>query len=168
MTVFDYVVLAILVLSLLIGMLRGAVNEVLSLAGWVAAFLIANIFASDLAGLLTRVIGNPGLRMVAAYVALFVVILLVVAVFKIVLSELIKAIGLGGIDKVLGVVVGVVRGVLIVLIAVLACGMTTLPQEPFWQRAVTAKLFETMAIAVKPWLPNDVAKRINFHPPMKA
>lgn len=150
------------------GLLRGAVKEVLSLAGWVAAFVIANAFAAHLAGALTPLTANPTVRTVVAYAVIFAATLLLVGFLKIVLSELIKAMGLGGIDRVLGAAVGFARGVLIVLIAVLAAGMTTLPQEPFWRRAVSAKWFETLAIGVKHWLPQELARRIDFHPPMKA
>ena len=91
-----------------------------------------------------------------------------VGLLKIVLSELIKAVGLGGTDMVLGGAIGLVRGLVIVLIAVLACGMTALPEEDFWQDAVSSKWFETAAVAIKPWLPDELAKHINFHSPMKA
>jgi membrane protein required for colicin V production len=60
------------------------------------------------------------------------------------------------------VLVGIARGVLIVLIAVLFCGMTSLPEEPFWRKAMSSKWFETVAVAAKAWLPDDVAKRIHF------
>jgi membrane protein required for colicin V production len=160
--------MVIIGLSLLIGLLRGAVKEVLSLAGWVAAFVIANTLAAHLAAALTPLTANPALRTVVAYGVIFAATLLLVGLLKIALSELIKAMGLGGVDRILGVAVGFVRGMLIVLIAVLAAGMTTLPQEPFWRRAVSVKWFETLAVAAKPWLPQELARRIDFHPPMKA
>ena len=162
MTMFDYSVVGVIGLSILIGVLRGAIKEVLSLVGWVAAFLLANAFAADLSEVLTPVIKSSGLRIVITYIALFVVTLLGTALLQIVLSELVKAIGLGGLDRALGLFIGVTRGVLIVLIAVLACGMTTLPQEPFWQGAFSAKWFEAMATSVKPWLPEEFAGRIRL------
>jgi len=168
MTVFDYAVLTIIGISVLIGLLRGAVREVLSLGGWVAAFICANQFAEPFAGLLARAITNAGARTVIAYAVLFVGTLLIVSVLKFVLHEVIVAIGLGGIDRVIGFAIGLVRGVVIVFVIVMVGGMTALPQEPFWRGAVTAKPFETMVIAAKPWLPNEFAKRINFYPPTKA
>ena len=168
LTGFDYAVLVIVGLSLLIGLLRGAVKEVLSLAGWVAAFLVANAFAGYLAVNLTPLTSNPALRTVAAYGVLFFATLLLFMLLKIAFSELIKAMGLGGVDRLLGLFVGAARGVLIVLITVLAAGMTTLPQEPFWRSAVSAAWFEILAVTVRPWLPGEIARRINFHPDMKA
>lgn len=168
MTGFDYAVLVVVGLSLLIGVLRGGVKEVLSLVGWVAAFLVANTFAGQLAPALAPLIVNPALQTVSAYTALFIVTLLLVVLLKIVLSELIKTLGLGALDRFLGLFVGFARGVLITLIGVLAAGMTALPREPFWRQAVSAPWFETLAVAVKPWLPEEIARHINFHPPMKA
>ncbi len=168
MTTMDYIVIAVIALSMLIGLLRGAVQEIVSLAGWVAAFLLANAFAPALAAILPPAIANPSLRIVMAYAIVFVGTLIIVALVKVVLSELVKAIGLGGFDRALGGAVGFAKGVLIVLIAVLAAGMTSLPQEPFWRRAVVAPWLETLGIAVKPWLPGELARRINFRPSLKA
>lgn len=168
MTAFDYAALAVIGVSLLIGLLRGAVNEVLSLAGWVAAFLLANAFAADLAAALLPLIANPVLRTVAAYAILLIFTLFLVILLKIALSKLIKAIGLGGVDRLLGLFVGLAKGVLIVLIAVLAAGMTSLPQEPFWRGAVSAGWFETLAVAAKPWLPDELARRVRFRSSIRA
>jgi len=168
MTGFDYAVLVVVGLSLLIGVLRGAVKEMLSLFGWLVAFLVANTFTGQLAPALAPLMTNPALQTVAAYATLFIVTLLLVMLLKIALSELIKALGLGALDRFLGSFVGIARGVLIVLIGVLAAGMTALPREPFWRHAVSSPWFETLAIAVKPWLPEEMSRRINFHPPMKA
>ncbi|MBA2689674.1 MAG: CvpA family protein [Burkholderiales bacterium] len=168
MTWFDYAVLLIIGLSLLVGWLRGAVKEILSLLSWVAAFLLANAFAGDLATALLPSIINPALRTVAAYAIVFIATLLVMMLLRIAVSEMVKAMGLGNVDKTLGLIVGFSKGIVIVLIGVLAAGMTALPQEPFWRGAVVAPWFETLAVAVKPWLPEGLARRINFRSAMKA
>lgn len=162
MTGFDYAVVAIVGLSVLIGLLRGAVKEVISLAGWVAAILLANRFAPDLAVIMKPMVENPALAMIGAYALIVLGCLLLAALLKLALSELIKAMGLGAADRFLGLFVGTAKGILIVLILVLVAGMTTLPQAPFWRDSVSAKWFETLAIAVKPWLPHEIAKRIEF------
>src|SRR5882724_4727709 len=126
MTSFDYAVIALVGLSLLIGLLRGAVKEVFSLAGWVVAILLANRFAAELALLMKPMLDNPPLAMISAYILIVLGCLLVATLLKLAASELIKAVGLGAVDRLLGVLVGAARGVLIVLILVLAAGMTTL------------------------------------------
>jgi membrane protein required for colicin V production len=78
------------------------------------------------------------------------------------LSALIKTVGLGFIDRMLGSVFGLVRGLLIVLMVVLLAGMTTLPQEPLWQKALLSKTLETAAGLTLPWLPQELSKRIHY------
>jgi membrane protein required for colicin V production len=162
MTSFDYVVLAVVGLSMLIGLLRGAVKEVISLAGWVAAVLLANRFAPQLAVAMKPVVDNPPLAMIGAYILIVLGCLLAATLLKLAVSELVKVVGLRSVDRFFGLLVGAAKGVLIVLILVLAGGMTTLPQAHFWRNAVSSKWFETLAIAVKPWLPQEIAKRVQF------
>jgi membrane protein required for colicin V production len=162
MTGFDYAVGAVVGVSLLIGVLRGAVKELTALAGWVVAILVANRYATALAGQLQPNNASPTLTVVGAYVLIIIVCLLFTALLKLALSELIKAAGLTAVDRFLGIFVGGARGVLIVLLIVLAAGMTSLPQAPFWRDAALSSWFETLAIAVKPWLPQEIAQRIHF------
>ncbi|MES2353714.1 MAG: CvpA family protein [Pseudomonadota bacterium] len=168
MSALDYAILIVIGLSVVIGLLRGAINEVLSLVGWVAAFWLANKFAEGLGQHMGRIITNPILRTSIAYGVLFLATLIIVWLLRMALSELISAIGLGGFNSILGMGIGFVRGMLIVLIAILVAGATSLPQEPFWREAVSVKWFETIAVAVKPWLPAGLARHINFYRPVKA
>jgi|ERR1700674_529522 membrane protein required for colicin V production len=162
MTSFDYVVLAVVGLSLLIGLLRGAVTEVISLAGWVAAVLLANRFAAQLAAAMKPLLDNPSLAMIGAYILIVLGSLLAATLLKLAVSEFVKVAGLRSVDRLLGLIVGAAKGVLLVLILVLAGGMTTLPQAHFWRNAASSKWFETLANGVKPWLPREIAKRVQF------
>jgi membrane protein required for colicin V production len=78
------------------------------------------------------------------------------------ISLLLKAAGLGLLDRLLGAGFGVLRGVLVVLAAVLVAGMTPLPKAVWWRDAMLAPPLETVIIAAKPWLPEDAAKRIRY------
>jgi membrane protein required for colicin V production len=139
MTSFDYAVLVIIGLSLLIGLLRGAVKEVISLAGWVAAVLLANRFAAELAVAMKPLVDNPPLAMIGAYILIVLGCLLAATLLKLAVSELVKVVGLRSADRFFGLLVGAAKGVLLVLILVLAGGMTTLPQAHFWRNAVSSK-----------------------------
>ena len=162
MTVFDYAVLTIMSASVLLGLWRGVVSELLALAAWIAAFLVARAVATDVAALLTGQIAEPGVRLAAAYMLVFIGVLLVVAIARLQISLLLKAAGLGFLDRLLGAGFGVLRGVLVVLAAVLVAGMTPLPQAAWWRDAMLAPPLETVIIAAKPWLPVDAAKRIRY------
>jgi membrane protein required for colicin V production len=78
------------------------------------------------------------------------------------ISVLVRSVGLGFADRVLGSLFGFVRGLLVVLMVVLAAGFTALPQEPFWRKAVLSKHLETAAMMVLPWLPQELSQRINY------
>ena len=162
MTVFDYAVLTVISASVLLGLWRGVVSEILALAAWIAAFLVARAVATDVAVMLTGQIAEPGVRLAVAYVLVFFGVLLVVAIARVLISLLLKAAGLGLLDRMLGAGFGVLRGVLVVLAAVLVAGMTPLPQAAWWRDAMLAPPLETVIIAAKPWLPADAAKRIRY------
>ena len=77
-------------------------------------------------------------------------------------DALIKSAGLSLADRGLGGLFGLARGLVLVLAAVLVCGMTAIPQQPFWREALFSPLAETAARTVKPFLPGDVARHVNF------
>ena len=162
MTVFDYAVLTVVSASVLLGLWRGVVSEILALAAWVVAFLAARAAAPDAAVLLSGQIAEPGLRLAAAGVLVFVGVLVVFAMARMLLSRMLKAVGLGLLDRLLGGVFGVVRGVLVVWAVVLVAGLTPLPRSDWWRDAMLAPPLETAVIAAKPWLPAEAAKRIRF------
>ena len=141
---------------------RGVVGEVLALAAWVVAFFVARAEALEVAGWLAGRIAEPGMRLAAAYVLIFVGVLLIFALARRLISLMLKAVGLGLLDRLLGGAFGVLRGILVVLVAVLVAGMTPLPRSEEWRDAVLAPPLETVVIAAKPWLPAEAAKRIRF------
>jgi membrane protein required for colicin V production len=161
-TLFDWAVVLIVGLSSVLGLMRGAIREVLALVGWVVAFFVARQFGVDFSAMLSNVVANDSLRLLLSFAVLFVATLLVMALGRMALTEIVKKIGLGGADKFLGLVIGVARGGLIVLVFVLLAGMTALPQQADWKNAYTSRWFELMAENIKPWLPEGMAKRINF------
>jgi membrane protein required for colicin V production len=162
MTLFDYVVLGVLAISVLLGAWRGVVSEILALAAWVVAFLAARSQAAHVATWLAAQIADPGIRVAAAFAIVFVGVLILFSVARLLISRLLSAVGLGALDRLLGAVFGVLRGLVVVLICVMLAGMTTLPKTTWWRTAMFAPPLETAVVAAKPWLPADVAKRIRF------
>jgi membrane protein required for colicin V production len=162
MTLFDYIVFGIVGLSMLIGFMRGIVREVFALAVWVVAFVLARTFAVKLLPYMPASIDTPSLRMMSAFLATFVLAFIAMMIVSAIITSLLKRIGMGSADRGLGVVFGFMRGMAIVLIAVLVGGMTTLPREPSWRHAVSAEWFESVALTLKAWLPGELAKRIEY------
>ena len=162
MTFFDYAVLGVVGVSLLLSMLRGFLREFLALAGWVAAYLVAKLYTLQLAPLLPDAIPSESLRLLAAFLILFLATLLVCSLLGIALSEVFKKIGLGWVDRTLGAVFGLSRGIIMVSVAVLLCGLTSLPREPFWRDAMFSAPLEALVMNTMPWLPQGIAKHIKY------
>lgn len=162
MTVFDYVFLAIVALSSLVGLWRGLVSEVIAIAAWIVAFVAAWMYASSFSGMLESVVLDPGWRHVSAFALIFVGVLLLAAVFRFLLRELLKAVGLGAVDRFFGMLFGLVRGLAIAFVLVLIGGLAGMASEPWWRGALFAGPLETLVLASKPWLPEVVADKIRF------
>jgi membrane protein required for colicin V production len=90
------------------------------------------------------------------------VVLLAMTLLASAVSRLVKRAGLGMVDRTLGAAFGMVRGLAIVMLAVLLAGMTTLPKQPEWQHAMLSAPLEALANVIKVWLPNDFSKHINY------
>jgi membrane protein required for colicin V production len=162
LTVFDYFVIGVVALSLLIGIWRGVVSEILALVAWIVAFFAARTWSGQTGELLASGMTDPAWRHVAGFVAVFVAVLILFTLARWVLSLLLSAVGLAPLDRLLGAVFGVARGVLVAWVAVLLAGLTALPQQQWWRQAQLAPPFETAVLAAKPWLPPDLAKRIRY------
>ncbi|HEY8084733.1 MAG TPA: CvpA family protein [Methylophilaceae bacterium] len=162
MTVFDYAVLGILGASILLSLMRGFVREALGLASWVVALFLARSYAVTVAHMLPNAIPNESLRMLAGFVIVFLATLLVTSLLTIFVSELVKKMGLSVMDRGLGALFGIARGVLIVGVLVMLGGLTSLPQRPEWRDAMLSAPLEEMVIKVSPWLPQDFTKHLKF------
>lgn len=158
----DVAWLAVLGLSLLLGLWRGFIREVFSLAGWIAALGAAALFAPDAAAVLPTAVASPVVRNVIAFLVIFIVVLLACAFAGILLSKAFRAAGLGLPDRVLGGVFGFARGALILVVFVLAAAFTSLPKEPIWRESALTPALETAAVGLKPWLPARIAERVRY------
>ncbi len=162
MTAFDYVVLTILIASMALGAWRGVVGEIIALAAWVLAFFAAKWWGAEFAHALLGGIADPAVRIVVAWVLVFVIVLLLMALLRLAVRGLLKALGLSPSDRALGVLFGTARGALIILVLVALGGTLSLAKEQWWSEAVFSAPLETAVLACKPWLPSDMAKRIRF------
>lgn len=162
MTIFDYLVLFVLVCSVVISTLRGLVKEILSLLSWIVSFVVANAYGEDLAALLPDMIPGNVTRLIVAFIALFIGVRLLMMLLTMAIDALVKASGLTLADRGLGGLFGLGRGLVLVLAAVIVSGMTAVPQQPFWKEALLSPMAETAARTVKPFLPGDVARHVKF------
>jgi membrane protein required for colicin V production len=158
-TSFDYAVIAVIVLSAAVGWWRGFMYELFSLIGWLAAYIVARTFSAELVPYVPAAIGAENMRSAAAFAALFVVTLIVAALFAWMLARLAKYAGLSGMDGKFGAVFGMLRGVLVVIALVWVGGLTDLPKQPFWRDALTSKPLQEVALSAKDYLPEEAARK---------
>jgi membrane protein required for colicin V production len=162
MSWLDYAILGVLAVSVVWGIWRGFVREVISLAGWVLAFLAANAVAGPLGDALPTSISSPEVRVLAAFLVVFIFTLSIATVAGMLLSRLLKAAGLGGLDRTLGGLFGLARGVVILLALAIAAGLTMAPRHPLWKESVGAGMLTRTVLQLKPWLPPRLADRLRY------
>jgi len=161
-TSFDYLVLAILAVSVLLGLLRGLIKEVLSLIAYVVAFMAAIWWGPLASDWLGHWLENPLLRAGAAYAVVFIVVLLLVGLLNVMLGTLIEKTGLTPADHGLGAVFGMLRGMVFVLVLVGLAGYTELPKEPWWQEARLSGTAVRGIQQIKQMLPPSLASWLPY------
>jgi len=162
MTLFDIFALCAIGLSVVLAMMRGLVGEVLSLVSWVLSLIAAKMTAQPLAETVFSFIRPSALAAVAGFIAGFSAALLLLFFLRSLLTGAIKAIGLGGVNRFLGAVFGLLRGFAVVTLVVLVCAFTDLPKSDEWQNAYSSPFFEGAASVAVPYLPEYLAKKVSY------
>jgi membrane protein required for colicin V production len=155
----DWVILAILGLSILIGLWRGLVAELLSLVIWIAAFWVAASFGPAVAARLEHVISLPIARIGLGYALCFIAVLIVGALVRFATRRLIWSTGLSGIDRLCGMLFGFVRGALLVTVLVFLVGLTLFTRESWWQQSALLPQFQGLAA----WLGQNIPASVRDH-----
>ncbi|HEY9098780.1 MAG TPA: CvpA family protein [Thiobacillus sp.] len=158
----DIIVLLVLVLTIVRGLMRGMIDTLFSLAAWILAFLLGKWGAMWVAPMLPIGIENPAIRYFAGFAVIFLVVLIGVLLLGHALASLVKAVGLGSADKVLGGVLGLAKGVVILVGLTIAAGLTSLPRTEFWKQAAVSGSLQRMAVLALPLLPDDMAKYVRY------
>ena len=158
----DLIVLLVLVLTVVRGLMRGMIDTLFSLAAWMLAFVSGKWGALMVAPLLPIGIETPAIRYFAGFSIVFLVVLIGVLLAGHALASLVKSVGLGGADKMLGGVLGLAKGLVILVGLTLAAGLTSLPRTEFWKQAALSGSLQAMAFRALPLLPADVAKHVRF------
>lgn len=162
MTSFDYAVLTIVGLSIIFSVMRGMVREVLAILGWVAAFYVGRTYTNQLLPMMPADIPTESLRVLAAFLVLFLATLLLASLLGIAISAIFKKIGLGWLNRLLGALFGVVRGLLIVCVLVFLAGLTEVPKDARWRNAMFSAPIEALVISMLPWIPENIAKHVKY------
>ncbi len=158
----DILIIAIIAISAVISLIRGFVQEALSLATWIAAFAVAWFFFRPLAGQLEPLIDVPSIRLGVAYCIILLVVLVIGAVINRFMKTLVESTGLSGTDRLIGIFFGMARGAVVVAILVLLAGLTPFPDDVWWSESRLIPYFLEMAVWLKGFLPEDIAMNFSY------
>ncbi len=162
MTWLDYAVIAVLLISIVWGAWRGLVHEMLSLAGWIMAFLASNLLAAPLSEMFPAAM-RPELRVVVAFVLIFVGTLVIAALLSALLTKFVKVSVLHSLNRWLGALFGLLRGLLIIVALAMVAGLTSLPRKSDWTNSASGYSLAQTVIQLKPWLPPALAQRLKYN-----
>jgi len=162
MTWLDFAALGVMAVSVAWGIWRGVVREVISVGGWVLAFMAANVLGVPLGEALPRAIPSVELRMLLAFVGVFIVTLALATIAGAFVSKVVKTAGLEGLDRLLGALFGIARGALIAVAFAVLAGLTALPRQPAWRDSVVGPPLARTAQMLEPWLPRALASRLRY------
>lgn len=141
----DYALLTIVALSALYSVFRGFVREILSLISWVLAFWVAIKFSPDLAETFSGYITVPEVRFIAAFLLIFLAIMIGGIFISRLIVALLRLGGLRAFDRLIGAGFGVARGIVIVTVLVLLGSQSPLTGEPAWQQSRVVPYLQKVA-----------------------
>ena len=158
----DWVFAAVLVVSLALGAWRGLIYEVLSVLTWIAAFILAQWLAPDVALKLPMSGAGDAVRYAAGFALVFILAVLVGGLFAALAKRLFAAVGLQPADRALGAAFGLVRGVVLLLAATVVIGMTPLKSGRWWQESVGAGIAMAALKGLKPVVPQEFGQYLSL------
>jgi len=162
MTALDWCVIAVMALSTLFAFFRGFTREFIALVTWILGVAAAIAFSPTVAAWLPDFGVNDAVRHVVAFASILVAALLAGALVAWPLGSVIRKSGLGFVDRFLGALFGVARGVVLVVGFALVAGLTSLPRQDWWQNAALAPALAAGAFAAASWLPSEWAQKLDY------
>jgi membrane protein required for colicin V production len=157
----DYIIIGVIALSVLIGLWRGLISEVLALAIWIVAFWFAWTFGPSVAEHFEPLIKLPSMRIIVGYGLCFIAVLILGALLRFAISRLVESTGLSGTDRLLGMVFGFIRGVVLVALLVFLVGFTAFTRDPWWKESVLLPQFQRVASWLEQRVPANVREHIH-------
>jgi len=176
----DFTLIGLVFICVVTGLLRGFTKEVYSLAFWILASWVSLMFTPEfcrigflpvatlppslatVAGFLESTISQPSTRMLASFVALFMITLSFGGLIGFLLNVLIKKTGLTFMDRFGGMIFGAVRGMVVVAVAVILAGLTPLPKDSWWAESTVIPPFQLLAVWLRDHLSPNLAEYISY------
>lgn len=153
MATTDWLLLTLLAASMVLGAWRGLVYEVLSVLGWIAAFLLAQWFAPSVADMLPMSKSEQTLRYAAGFVLVFIASVFAAGLLSALMKKVISVVGLRPVDRILGAMFGIFRGLIFLLALTVVVHMTALQESDWWLESRGGPMLMTLLKGIKPMLP---------------
>lgn len=161
-TTFDIAALLTVLVCLAISAMRGLMGEVVSFAGWIVALILARALAVPVSDIVFTSMNPRPMAVVCAFVLVYIIARIGIVLLHQVLDLVVKKVKLSGVNRMLGGILGTIKGVLVVGLVVLACSFSNLPQDPEWRNAATVPFFEHIALMEKDYLPDFLANQVQL------
>lgn len=158
MAALDLIFIAVLLLSMLLGAWRGLVFEMLSVLSWMAAFVLAQWFAADMAALLPLDSWPSAGRYAAGFATVFVLALFGCGLVAALAKKLVEATGLRPADRALGALFGIVRAAVLLLVVAVLAQLTPLHESDWWHESGGAPWLSVALKELKPALPEEFGR----------
>jgi membrane protein required for colicin V production len=164
MNALDWAVAVVFAIFVALGFRRGFLRETMSLATWFAAGTLAWLFAADVGPVFSAWLRTPPARTVAGFAVVFVVVFVLGTVLGYLVRRwLLVRPWTRFVNYLLGGATGAVRGLLVLVLAVLVAGLTPAPQQSWWRESVFMPPLEAIAQKASAYLPRDVLRYISYN-----
>ncbi|WP_159915642.1 CvpA family protein [Pantoea sp. 18069] len=154
----DWIFLAVVLGSLLLGAWRGLVYELLSLVGWLVAFVAARLWAEKIGEWLPLANSDVSLRYAAGFIVVFIAVAFIWGLVSGLAKRLIDGVGLRPVDRTLGAVFGLLRGGLLLVVVTLVVAYTPLQQSEWWRQSLIAPQLGGLLLDWMPALPQELGR----------
>jgi membrane protein required for colicin V production len=163
MTLIDFGIILIISVLLVLGLIWGFAKIAIALGTWIAASVISFTFAPNLAAsLLQSSIDSPAMRLAVAMGILFILTIMLGSLVSFLVRQIVNKTGLSTLDRLLGMIIGATLGLMVVVALVFVAGLTPMPQYEWWQMSVLIERFETLAVWLQGYLPDDVSRYFSY------
>ena len=158
---FDIAIVVIILITALIGFMRGLVWMGIFLATWTAAILLAIRFKDDIAQALPIKLSSEVAQTGLAALLIFLGVLIAGAIINYLLHKLVNAIGLGTFDRILGTGLGIALGALAITLLTMLLSLTELPNQEMWQKSKFIPKFKEAATWLQTLIPDNLNDIVN-------
>ena len=156
----DYAIITVVGLSMLTGLFRGFLKELIALCVWILAIWLGFHYSPELDPWLQHYIQEKTARMVVAFILILVATIIAGGLFNAVLSFILRRTGLSGTDRLLGMVFGFVRGVFIVAIVLVGVKITSATEKDYTNNSILYPKFDPLVNWLYGYMPGLI-KQVN-------